>query len=357
MENLKNFVPPSSVSVHTESPGSIFYALQTYTQNIEESDLRRIQNSFDSLSEDDFSWLKSVHGKLGITQTLEEQVREGTTKNQLFLTDLFQHIASVTQADAYTYHSSAKGGDISIRVRLLPWQAAREWGLDSERNESANRVIEAVVSSLPRGSRILIPGSGCGRLLVDLASRGYEVVGIEFDVLKLLVFAHAVSGHKSDICPFVLETCNRMQAKNNVLPVTVPNTEVSPETLGRITLHGNEFFETSSGFDSGEFDGIVTCFFLDTMTDVEKYISEFSRIMKSGGTWVNCGPLNFHYPGERVTPQRPCRDISADDLVALVTKHGFEITNQGQIVTSYLCNPSSMMQTKLKCVFFESKLR
>jgi hypothetical protein len=45
----------------------------------------------------------------------------------------------------------------------------------------------------------------------------------------------------------------------------------------------------------GYFDSIVTCFFLDTATNIYEYIATIRHALKpQGGVWINLGPVQWH---------------------------------------------------------------
>lgn len=46
---------------------------------------------------------------------------------------------------------------------------------------------------------------------------------------------------------------------------------------------------------TNSWDGILTCFFIDTAAVVLQYIDLFFDILKPGGVWVNIGPLLYHW--------------------------------------------------------------
>lgn len=43
------------------------------------------------------------------------------------------------------------------------------------------------------------------------------------------------------------------------------------------------------------FNGVVTCFFLDTANNVFNYIDTIANTLKPDGIWINYGPLLYHY--------------------------------------------------------------
>ena len=358
MNSLQSFIPPSAASQYSESADSIINALKGYSEDIHRTDLRRISSSLASLSDDDREWLQQVHRKLGIAETLQESVTSAVEHNQKYLDQLVKYaLLFGTENTSKSYSPDS----IAARVRILPWAVSREWGTDDglvkERDEVMLPILSAVRDHIAcndaKSKKILVPGSGCGRLLYELACEGFQTVGIEFDGFRLASCAHIfdLRGDKTTIRPFVLETCNRMHTGDNTRDVLVPDIDLDRSALSRITLNGNEFFEAVAGIDNAEFDGIVTSFFLDTITDVERYVEEFSRLLKPGGYWINCGPLHFHYGGERRAPQAPKKECCVESLIASISQEGFEVLEQRIINTTYLGNRASMMKTELGCVF------
>lgn len=51
-------------------------------------------------------------------------------------------------------------------------------------------------------------------------------------------------------------------------------------------------------------DSIVTCFFIDTARNIVEYLERIHRMLKKGGTWINCGTCI------RVTGHAHCADVS-----------------------------------------------
>lgn len=62
-------------------------------------------------------------------------------------------------------------------------------------------------------------------------------------------------------------------------------------------MPGN-FLKVFGQKDEGVWDGIVTCFFLDVEVNVLEMVSAIHKMLKEGGTWINLGPLCYHFsPG------------------------------------------------------------
>lgn len=358
MESIKAYVPSSAVSKHTDSYQDITNALRGYSADIETTDLKRMRNSLESLSDDDREWLAQVYAKLGIEQDLPSRGQEAVAANQRFLLEVESRMAATTEEGHYSFSGSA-----AARVRLLPWAIAREWGTEfaSERDLVYQPILAELTKRFPTGkAKVLVPGAGCCRLAYDLACAGFGVTAVEFDSLKVSATLHVLSlglkGEQIELYPFVLETCNRMNHSDNTRPVAVPAISIDAESLRRLSINGNEFLEYASGVTDGEFDSVVTTFFLDTSTDIDAYAREIARVLKPGGVWINCGSLNYHYACEKSVPRTPTRELNAEETLAVVKRHGFTVTHTNQVETTYMGNHASMMQTKYRCVFFVARL-
>lgn len=352
MNLLKQYIPPNGESLFTEDEARLRSFLEMYEDDILRTDLSRVSNSIASLSEDDTRWLKEVRQTMGVCSLLESMT-EAVRSNQEFLT-------RVSKSARFSGPVSGSNTEnLSSRIRALPWAVAREWGseknLDPEREAVYSSMISAIKKNLICG-KILVPGTSFSRLQYEVASLGFETTGVEFDMLRLMVTDFIFSGNATRLTPYVLETCNRFQAKDNVREVVVPDIQVKDDVLRRMTIVGGEFTESASIMDDNEFDGIATSFFLDTTSDVGSYVSIFSRVLKPGGIWVNCGPLQYHYPTERGFGS-PVRGPSLEELKSIIEQSGFEFLEQRFLETEYMGNALSMMSTKIKCFFFLARLK
>ena len=52
------------------------------------------------------------------------------------------------------------------------------------------------------------------------------------------------------------------------------------------------------------FDAVTTCFFIDTAPNVIRYIETIRHCLKSGGIWVNIGPLLWHFESSLTPAER-----------------------------------------------------
>ena len=364
MKTLHRFVPPNPDSANTETPDFLMFGIVMYEADTRQTDLARIEHSFASLSEDDREWIKQVHAKLEIENNLADSVADGVNVNAIFFSRLVREsLESVFPAPLpLTENPSAESlGVLSARVRSLPLVAAREWSsfLAHERELTHKPLREAVLKyCTPTHGPVLVPGSSAGRLVFDIAELGFEVVGIEHDPLRVTLMHSIICGNGSTICPYILDTCNRMSMKDNQFLVKIPDVTVDSAVLSRITIDANEFFESIANYPAEEFSSVVTSWFIDSQNvDMEKFIMAIKRVLKPNGLWINLGPLDFGYLAEKEVVWKignPKRSV--DEIRSLVESSGFEITEQSEIESTYLGNPKTIMETRLACCFFVARL-
>jgi carnosine N-methyltransferase len=73
----------------------------------------------------------------------------------------------------------------------------------------------------------------------------------------------------------------------------------------------------------GDWDVVATCFFIDTAKNIIQYLEIIHKILKPGGTWINIGPLLYHFEN---TPGENSIELSLEDVKAVAEKIGFTIT-------------------------------
>jgi hypothetical protein len=76
-----------------------------------------------------------------------------------------------------------------------------------------------------------------------------------------------------------------------------------------------EIYSTSER--KAKYSAIVTCFFIDTASNIYEYLLVIRNILKSGGIWINVGPLQWH-GNSKLNP-------SGDELRMMIESLGFSI--------------------------------
>lgn len=75
----------------------------------------------------------------------------------------------------------------------------------------------------------------------------------------------------------------------------------------------------------GEWDSVVTSFFMDTANNIIEYVETIHAALKTGGVWINFGPLLYHYAD---MPDEFSIEISWDELKHIIVGYGFEIKQE-----------------------------
>jgi carnosine N-methyltransferase len=102
--------------------------------------------------------------------------------------------------------------------------------------------------------------------------------------------------------------------------------------------------------DIGQWDVIVTAFFLDTAKNVLQYMETFSRMLKKGGLWINMGPLLYHYSDSM---GEISIELSYNEIRTLLPHFQFELIHEETGKRChYTYNSKSMLDMCYNSVFF-----
>lgn len=99
------------------------------------------------------------------------------------------------------------------------------------------------------------------------------------DQYNIYPFIHSFSNIKSD----------------HLLPITIP--DVLPTNLGPnvdFSMVAGDFIDIYAA-QPEQWDVVVTCFFLDTAKNIIEYMEVIHTTLKQNGTWINIGPLLYHF--------------------------------------------------------------
>eukprot|EP00922_Rhytidocystis_sp_ex-Travisia-forbesii_P052557 GHVS01077963.1.p1 GENE.GHVS01077963.1~~GHVS01077963.1.p1 ORF type:complete len:307 (+),score=40.28 GHVS01077963.1:125-922(+) len=246
------------------------------------------------------------------------------------------------------------------KVRSTLRQFVRDWSEAgaAEREAAYGPLLSALERYLPVEDklcppRILCPGSGLGRLPFEVVRRGYGSQGNEFSYFMLLgsnfVLNYGMTPRMFTLQPYCLSTSNRKGCNDHLREVYIPDTRpgdwVSPET--DFSMCAGEFVEVYCN-QVAAWDGVLTCFFIDTAKNVLLYIQTIAHIIRPGGMWANFGPLLYHYAE---MPDEMSIELSWEELRTVVSQY-FEIKEEEWRQSFYTTNEMSMMQVLYNCVFF-----
>ena len=145
-----------------------------------------------------------------------------------------------------------------------------------------------------------MPGCGLGRLVFELVRAGFTAEGNEVTFYMLFgsnfIINTAQAAEQFTIYPFIHARDYYSHEEDAFRSFKVP--DVAPaQLLGdepKFGICAGDFVEIYQKRPD-EFNGLVTCFFLDTGNNVFDYVDTAAITVQPGGVWVNFGPLLYHY--------------------------------------------------------------
>ncbi|KAH7908543.1 N2227-like protein-domain-containing protein, partial [Hygrophoropsis aurantiaca] len=262
-------------------------------------------------------------------------------------------------------HAKYRPTDFDMdKLRSTLKQFARDWSSEGsqERETSYKPLKDALLEhfcDVPvnerHNIRVLVPGAGLGRLAYDIAKLGFACQGNEFSHYMLL--ASYLILNKTDtieqytIYPYVHSFSNCVSREAMLRPVKMP--DVLPSSLppgSDFSLVAGDFEEIYGAEEgdsdshepqSGQWNAVLTCFFIDTAKNIVNYLRVIHRILAPGGVWINLGPLLWHF--ENNITNDPSVELDLEEVKILARQIGFEISNERMIDTTYTSNSQSML--------------
>ncbi|CAM0138629.1 hypothetical protein VKS41_008360 [Umbelopsis sp. WA50703] len=253
------------------------------------------------------------------------------------------------------------------KVRSTLKQFVRDWSKEGEAERQASydpilNELEDIYSDIPieeRGKlRVLVPGAGLGRLAFEICKRGFSCQGNEFSFYMLLssnfILNRVEKTEQFTIYPFVHSFSNIRDSEQQLAPICIP--DVLPSSIpltADFSMVAGDFIEVygDGTKNQGQWDVVATCFFIDTAKNIIQYLEIIHKILKPGGTWINLGPLLYHFEN---TPGENSIELSLDDVRDVAQKIGFTITNEKSFSSTYTSNPNSMLKYVYECSFWRA---
>ncbi|EAY12388.1 hypothetical protein TVAG_246220 [Trichomonas vaginalis G3] len=239
--------------------------------------------------------------------------------------------------------------------------AARDWTSlgDAERGEVYSPVIAALHKYVQPNEEVLVPGSGLCRLAVEIAQSGFiaEANESSFVMLVMAFISMFSDGAQFLIFPFVHQISGLDKFEDSLISAVFPDLSSSladpglsldPPSLiesSRLVLKAGKFEGVYANV-SEKFGAIVTCFFIDVISDVQNTIINLHKLLKDGGIWINIGPIVNH--NQSVGFFSP---LTLEDIDRMARNAGFDIIEQSRIDTSYSQNPKTHVKTRYSTQF------
>lgn len=208
-------------------------------------------------------------------------------------------------------------------------------------------VVQEIKEILPKGSQVLLPGAGLGRLALMLASEGFQVEANDASRL-FLTFADYILNRAprsgTRLFPLAHVFSENWGHAQQYTQITVPN--VAPESLAScsssppLLMVPGDFVKTYEVGGPGfrRFDALVTCFFIDTPKDIEELFRVMDGLLDVGGVWVNLGPLNWRKEARL--------KLAWEEIVSIWQQKGYEFLVQKRADCDYHIPRGEKMYTE-----------
>ena len=201
--------------------------------------------------------------------------------------------------------------------------------------------------------RVLVPGAGLGRIVYEILCAGYEVQGNELEFCMLIASNLALNQYNPfpfvpnnsldpnnpcDLHPYIHTMSHHRSTQDLLRSVKIPDLSTtqgitSSGTKAEMSYVAGDFTECYSLLsDAQTFDVVVTIFFIDTAANVCKYLETIHHVLRPGGTWINLGPLAWHFEPEDDSPAREggTVELTLEELCEVIRRWGFEFeTREG----------------------------
>jgi len=168
---------------------------------------------------------------------------------------------------------------------------------------------------------VLVPGSGLGRLAYEISGAGYPVEANDVSISMAAVAYRFLNGRvrKGTLHPFCFDfLVNEVDSGKRYDSITYPDIEVSIGSNRGFSYTIGDFVHTyGTQQHHRQHSAIVTCFFIDTATNIYEYLAVIRSVLCSGGVWINVGPVQWH-GNALIQP-------SCDEMKLLIEGFGFEM--------------------------------
>lgn len=204
----------------------------------------------------------------------------------------------------------------------------RDWCWGDDENEASLAIVADALDGR-RPGKLLVLGSGAGRLAYDLHERAdaEATVALDFNPLLVLIAQHIAAGESIELHEFPLAPKDSSrQAVLRDLSAPAPAREGLMYCIA--DAHRPPFAKKS-------FDTIVTPWLVDILPeDFASFARRINQLLADGGRWVNFGSLTFH-------GSDPAEQLGPDECIEAIEAAGFATPAARDIEIPYLSSPAS----------------
>jgi len=233
-------------------------------------------------------------------------------------------------------HSAPIEAHLALRTRLPPDQGLttyypnihRDWCWGDAENDVSFELLARALGDAPP-KRVLVLGSGAGRLAYDFHQRtnATVTVALDFNPLLSLIAKRVSAGERLELYEFPL-------APRDPLEHAILRTLTAPAPA-RAGLHYVLGDVLRPPFRHAAFDTVVTPWLVDILPDrFDVLCSRVNTLLADGGRWLNFGSLSFHHADATAR-------YGIDECVAALAESGFGAVTADEREIPYLSSPAS----------------
>ncbi|KAJ7810825.1 N2227-like protein-domain-containing protein [Mycena leptocephala] len=231
-----------------------------------------------------------------------------------------------------------------MRVRESLKHFIRDWSSDGirEREKIFTPILDVLrsVDIDDRATkRVLVPGSGLGRLAWEISELGFmETTANELSFFMNLAFRFLLEPSTTSVVnehtihPYAHWFSHQRSAESLFRSIRFP--DAVPRSSPR--------FKLIPGYDY-----IVTLFFIDTSLNILTTLEHIYYLLRPGGTWINLGPLLWTGGAQSKL------ELSLEEVLGAVEELGFviDLREDGQQSTTVECEYTSDAQAMMRWIY------
>ncbi|KAF4665443.1 hypothetical protein FOL47_004600 [Perkinsus chesapeaki] len=340
----------------------VVWSFETYGDDFE-MELNALETSLMSLNDEELElwggnpeqYMKDIRERMAVNQRVCHLLSEVST--QMF-GDTTPRAAARAIKPPKGYQSQPR--NIS-KVRSTLRQFVREWSVEGEKERSQcfNPVIDALKRYVPAGGRVIVPGCGMGRSVLEVCAAGYEAIGNEFSyhmlIASSLMLNVGLDKFSMLVYPYLMSLGGRRGKDDHLRGIQVPDVsayEMACNTTGSMGMTAGEFVETFCGHEHlNAWDAVASIFFIDTAKNVVQYIRILAHCIKPGGVFINIGPLLWHFAESK---NDISIELSWEDVRQLLEVY-FDIVEEKRLDANYASNLDSLSESLFHCIFYVAR--